>query len=338
MAGARRINRVHRSLPRPLTILGAERKLFFFAMCLGAATFNLLNSLVGGLMMFLLLYFLARWATETDPQILPFLLPAPRLRAQYDPMKFTPISIRASVAPRFPPAPRSRQGFSGEPNGTQGIHDDRQPTAVHHRHLAGLRILAPRPVEVHGPLQAGAVPRLRNNDSDLHSGSFCKSIWCGGRNRPPLLPEEYRAQTLAPRQAVQRHPSGNPYCRERGGFKLMPRDAFSYDPQDAGETRDTSTRHSSRQQKSAPPDTRYSRNPAPEAPGRGDGSEVREQRPTRDERSDSPRPYYVRDRAYLLRDSEMNSLKEIGKFRVIPVSDLAKYLRRKSPTHGKGHS
>ena len=105
----------------------------------------------------------------------------------------------------------------------------------------------------------------------------------------------------------------------------MSRDAFSYDPQDAGETRDTSTRHSSRQQKSAPPGTRYSRNPAPEAPSRGDGSEVREQRPTRDERSDSPRPYYVRDRAYLLRDSEMNSLKEIGKFRVIPVSDLAKY-------------
>ncbi len=105
----------------------------------------------------------------------------------------------------------------------------------------------------------------------------------------------------------------------------MSRDAFSYDPQDAGETRDTSTRRSSRQQKSAPPDTRYTRTPAPEAPGRGDGSEVREQRPTRDERSDSPRPYYVRDRAYLLRDSEMNSLKEIGKFRVIPVSDLAKY-------------
>ena len=54
-------------------------------------------------------------------------------------------------------------------------------------------------------------------------------------------------------------------------------------------------------------------------------TEVREQHSTRDERSDSPRAYYVRDRAYLLRDSEMNSLKEIGKFRVIPVSDLAKF-------------
>src|ERR1700722_8167191 len=94
MAEAGRINRVHRSLSRPLTILGAERKLFFFAMCLGAATFNLLNSLFGGLLMFLLLYFMARWATQTDPQILRFLLTAARVRAQYDPMKFTPITIR----------------------------------------------------------------------------------------------------------------------------------------------------------------------------------------------------------------------------------------------------
>jgi len=94
MTEARRINKVHRSLSRPLTILGAERRLFFFAMCLGAATFNLLGSLLGGLLMFLLLYFAARWATETDPQILRFLLTAARLRTQYDPMKFGPIVVR----------------------------------------------------------------------------------------------------------------------------------------------------------------------------------------------------------------------------------------------------
>jgi type IV secretory pathway TrbD component len=90
----RRINLVHRSLSRPLTILGAERKLFFFAMCLGAGTFNLLGSFVGGLLIFLLLYFVARWATTTDPQILRFLLTAARLRTQYDPMKFGPILVR----------------------------------------------------------------------------------------------------------------------------------------------------------------------------------------------------------------------------------------------------
>jgi type IV secretory pathway TrbD component len=94
VTNGRRINLVHRSLSRPLTILGAERKLFFFAMCIGAGTFNLLGSLLGGLLMFLLLYFVAQWATKTDPQILRFLLTAAKLRTQYDPMKFSPISIR----------------------------------------------------------------------------------------------------------------------------------------------------------------------------------------------------------------------------------------------------
>jgi len=88
------VNPVYRSLSRPLTILGAERKLFFFAMCVGAGTFNLLGSLLGGLLMFLLLYFFARWATQTDPQILRFLLTSPKLRNQYDPAKFSPVSIR----------------------------------------------------------------------------------------------------------------------------------------------------------------------------------------------------------------------------------------------------
>jgi type IV secretory pathway TrbD component len=97
MADPRRINKVHRSLSRPLTILGAERKLFFFAMCLGAATFNLLGSLLGGSLIFLLLYFVARWATQTDPQILRFLLTAAKLRPQYDPMKFAPIMVRRNT-------------------------------------------------------------------------------------------------------------------------------------------------------------------------------------------------------------------------------------------------
>jgi type IV secretory pathway TrbD component len=93
MACPRRINPVHRALSRPLTILGAERKLFFFAMCIGAATFNLLNSLAGGVLMFLLLYFFARWATATDPQILRLLLCAAKLRSQYDPAKLMPVCV-----------------------------------------------------------------------------------------------------------------------------------------------------------------------------------------------------------------------------------------------------
>jgi type IV secretory pathway TrbD component len=94
MSNPRRRNPVHRSVSRPLTILGAERKLFFFAMCVGGGTFNLLGSLVGGVLMFLLLYGVARWATETDPQILRLLLASAKLRTQYDPAKFAPIVIR----------------------------------------------------------------------------------------------------------------------------------------------------------------------------------------------------------------------------------------------------
>jgi type IV secretory pathway TrbD component len=90
----RRINPVQRSLSRPLTILGAERKLFFFAMCLGAATFNLLGSLLGGLLMFLLLFLFARWATATDPQILRLLFLAAKLRRQYDPVKFHSVAVQ----------------------------------------------------------------------------------------------------------------------------------------------------------------------------------------------------------------------------------------------------
>jgi type IV secretory pathway TrbD component len=97
MTNNRRINVVHRSVSRPLTILGAERKLFFFAMCVGAGTFNLLGSLMGGVLTFLLLYALARWATQTDPQILRLLLSSARLRTQYDPAKFAPVTIRRSL-------------------------------------------------------------------------------------------------------------------------------------------------------------------------------------------------------------------------------------------------
>ncbi len=93
MAYERRINPVQRSLSRPLTILGAERKLFFFAMCLGAATFNLLGSLLGGLLIFLLLYFIARWATASDPQILRLFISAAKVRRQYDPAKLTPVAV-----------------------------------------------------------------------------------------------------------------------------------------------------------------------------------------------------------------------------------------------------
>lgn len=87
-------NPVFRSLNRPLTILGAERKLFFFALVMAACVFNLFSSLAGALGMFFALYLFARWATRTDPQVLRFLLNSTKVRTQYDPAKFHPIRVR----------------------------------------------------------------------------------------------------------------------------------------------------------------------------------------------------------------------------------------------------
>ena len=90
----RRHNPVFRSLNRPLTLMGAERKLFFFALMMGAGVFNLLHTFFGGILMFCLLYAFARWATRTDPQMLRFVLNSARLRVQYDPAKFAPTTVR----------------------------------------------------------------------------------------------------------------------------------------------------------------------------------------------------------------------------------------------------
>jgi hypothetical protein len=45
------------------------------------------------MLMFLVLYAVARWATSTDPQILKLLLQAAKLRRHYDPAKLICISV-----------------------------------------------------------------------------------------------------------------------------------------------------------------------------------------------------------------------------------------------------
>jgi type IV secretory pathway TrbD component len=89
-----RVNPVFQSLNAPLTLMGAERKLFFAALALGAGVFNLLHTFLGGLLMFCLLHGIARWATKTDPQLLRLLFNSSQLRCQYDPAKFAPLAIR----------------------------------------------------------------------------------------------------------------------------------------------------------------------------------------------------------------------------------------------------
>jgi type IV secretory pathway TrbD component len=90
----RRMNLVYKALNKPLTILGAERRLFFVSLIMGAATFNLFGSLLGGLLIFGSLFLMAQWATRTDPQILRILLNSTKFRREYDPAKYSEQSVQ----------------------------------------------------------------------------------------------------------------------------------------------------------------------------------------------------------------------------------------------------
>ena len=78
---------VHKALHRPLTVCGVDRRLFFLALLMGAATFNLFYSFLAGLLVFVGLFGFARWATGKDPQMLQIMLASSRARRRYDPGK-----------------------------------------------------------------------------------------------------------------------------------------------------------------------------------------------------------------------------------------------------------
>jgi len=78
---------VHKALHRPLTVCGVDRRLFFLALLMGAATFNLFYSFLAGLLVFAGLFGFARWATARDPQMLKIILASSRARRRYDPGK-----------------------------------------------------------------------------------------------------------------------------------------------------------------------------------------------------------------------------------------------------------
>jgi type IV secretory pathway TrbD component len=75
---------VYRSLHRPLTVCGVDRRLFFLALLVGAATFNLFYSFLAGCLLFAVLYAFAAWSTKFDPQMLQILFRSGRHRTRYD--------------------------------------------------------------------------------------------------------------------------------------------------------------------------------------------------------------------------------------------------------------
>ena len=88
-----RLQPVYASINRPLTIGGADRRLFFVALVVGGATFTLFGSLFGGLLMFLALSLTARWVTQRDPQLLRIVLRSATARARYDPAKVSYVTV-----------------------------------------------------------------------------------------------------------------------------------------------------------------------------------------------------------------------------------------------------
>ena len=83
----RRRNRVFKSLHKPLTYLGVERTLFYF-VCVGAvAVFNLFESLLAGVIVFIGGYAFGRWITEADPAMLRILARSEQFRNRYDAAK-----------------------------------------------------------------------------------------------------------------------------------------------------------------------------------------------------------------------------------------------------------
>lgn len=84
---------VYKALHRPLTVCGVDRRLFFLALTMGAATFNLFYSFLAGLLMFVALYGFAVWATKHDPDMLRILLSSSRFRPRYDPLKHTRFDV-----------------------------------------------------------------------------------------------------------------------------------------------------------------------------------------------------------------------------------------------------
>jgi type IV secretory pathway TrbD component len=83
----RRVNRVYKSLHKPLTYLGVERTLFYF-ICVGAVgAFNLFNSILAGIAVFLGGFAFGSWVTNSDPAFLRILARSERYTARYDAAK-----------------------------------------------------------------------------------------------------------------------------------------------------------------------------------------------------------------------------------------------------------
>jgi type IV secretory pathway TrbD component len=83
----RRTNRVFKSLHKPLTYLGVERTLFYFICVAAVGAFNLFNSLIAGVAVFVGGFAFGHWVTNSDPAFLRILARSERYKPRYDSCK-----------------------------------------------------------------------------------------------------------------------------------------------------------------------------------------------------------------------------------------------------------
>jgi type IV secretory pathway TrbD component len=82
-----RSNRVFKSLHKPLTYLGVERTLFYLVCVAAVGAFNLFDSILAGLAVFVGGYAFGHWVTNSDPAFLRILAKSERYKLRYDAAK-----------------------------------------------------------------------------------------------------------------------------------------------------------------------------------------------------------------------------------------------------------
>ena len=82
-----RRNPVYKVINRQLTICGADRRLFFLAVTMGAVIWNGLETILGAFLVTGVSLLAARYITANDPQLPRILINANRFRGEYDPVK-----------------------------------------------------------------------------------------------------------------------------------------------------------------------------------------------------------------------------------------------------------
>jgi type IV secretory pathway TrbD component len=78
---------VFKSLHKPLTYLGVDRWLFYLVCVAAVGTFNLFNSLLAGLAIFIGGFAFGQWVNDSDPAFLRIIAKSERYKARYDAAK-----------------------------------------------------------------------------------------------------------------------------------------------------------------------------------------------------------------------------------------------------------